>query len=122
MRAPVILLVDDDESVRTSLHRLLDAYGYEVYEAADRASAIQEARSRHPQIMILDLHMASVSGLQIARVVRADPDLSAVRLIAFSASVPDWDEDLKLFDQVIEKPAPAEVLLEAIERSLRRVH
>jgi two-component system, cell cycle response regulator DivK len=119
--AVVILLVDDDESVRKSLHRLLDAHGYEVYEASDRVGALAQARARHPQIMILDLHIPGCSGLQIARAVREDAILGAIGLIAFSASVPDWEEDLKLFDGVVAKPAPAEVLLGAISRTLERL-
>ena len=117
----VILLVDDDEGVRRSLHRLLSANGYEVYAAPDRSRALEEARARRPQIMILDLHMPTSSGLQIARAVRADPILIATGLIAFSASVPDWDDELNLFDRVVAKPAPAEVLLDAISRVLGRV-
>jgi CheY-like chemotaxis protein len=120
--AVVILLVDDDESVRKSLHRLLSAHGYEIYTAAGSTGALEEARKRRPQIMILDLHMSTVSGLQVARAVRADPVLNHIGLIAFSASVPDWDEDLKLFDQVISKPAPADVLLGAISKAIARVH
>ena len=122
MGAVTILLVDDDESVRTSLHRLLSANGYQVDEASDRSSALEKARARRPQIMILDLHMSSSSGFQIASALRADPMLRAIGLIAFSASIPDWDEGLKLFDQVIEKPAPAGVLLDAIARTLGRLH
>src|SRR5688572_33041102 len=91
--AAVILLVDDDEGVRRSLHRLLSANGYEVYAASDRSRALDEARARRPQIMILDLHMPKSSGMQIARAVRADPILIATGLIAFSASVPYWDDE-----------------------------
>jgi CheY-like chemotaxis protein len=115
--AALILLVEDDASVRKSLRRLLRANGYEVYEASDCAGALEGARERRPHIMILDLQMSWPSGLQIAQAVKADPTLSAIHLIAFSASVPNWDEDMKLFAHVIEKPAPAEVLLDAIATS-----
>jgi CheY-like chemotaxis protein len=118
--AVIILVVDDDESVRKSLHRLLSAHGHEVYEASDRIGALAEARRRRPHVMILDLHLSRLSGLQIARAFRDDPSLSAIGLIAFSASVPDWDEELKLFDRVVAKPAPAKVLLAAIAESTQR--
>ena len=117
----VILLVDDDESVRRSIHRFLTAHGFEVYEAADRASALNEARMRHPQVMIVDLHLPSFSGIQIARDVRADADLTTTHLIAFSASIPDWDEELRMFDQVISKPAAGRVLLDAIASILQKL-
>lgn len=117
--AAVILLVDDDESVRKSVHRFLNAHGYEVYEAQDRASAVNEARLRHPHVMIVDLHLPSFSGLQIARDIRADPTLKTTHLIAFSATIPDWDEELKLFDRVISKPVAGQVLLDAIASTLQ---
>lgn len=117
--AAVILLVDDDESVRKSVHRFLNAHGYEVYEARDRTSAVNEARLRHPHIMIVDLLLPSFSGLHIARDIRADPDLKTIHLIAFSATIPDWNEELRLFDRVISKPAAGQVLLDAIVSTLQ---
>lgn len=118
--AAVILLVDDDASVKKSLHRLLGAHGYEVHGASDQSAVLEAARAHRPDIIILDLHMPWPNGLEIARVLKADPSLNAIRLIAFSASVPDWDENMGLFDQVIEKPASAQVLLDAIAACVQR--
>jgi CheY-like chemotaxis protein len=116
--AAVILVVDDDQSVRKSLYRLLSAHGYEVYEASDHTGALEHARQRRPNVLILDLHMSRLSGLDIARAVKADAALSSIHLIAFSASIPDWDEDMKLFTRVVEKPAPVQILLDAIAGSM----
>lgn len=120
MAATVILVVDNDDGVRRSLRRFLTVHGYEVYEASDRDSALGQIRRRRPDVVILDLHMPPSSGLQIARELRADPTSNRIALIAFSASVPDWDEHFALLDRVIEKPAPAEVLLDAIRESTQR--
>jgi DNA-binding response OmpR family regulator len=118
--AEIILLVDDDDSVRRSLRRLLTLHGYEIYEASDRNTALEAARRYRPHIIILDLHMSSVDGLQIAREIKADTGLSGTGLIAFSASLPEWDEDLQLFHRVVPKPANAEVLLKAIAETAQR--
>jgi CheY-like chemotaxis protein len=111
--------VEDDDSVRRSLRRLLTVHGYDVYEASSHSTALDGARLHRPQVMIVDLHLPGLSGLHIARSIRADPSVGALSLIAFSASVPDWDEDLQHFDCVVEKPARAEVLLKAVADSVR---
>lgn len=117
----VILVVDNDESIRRSLRRLLTAHGYEVHEASDGTAALEQASRLRPRVVIIDLHMHSLNGLEIARAIKANSSMSGTCLIAFSASVPDWDDELQLFDQVVEKPAPADILLKAIAEATKRV-
>ena len=66
-----ILLADDDEQLQRALRITLTARGYEVILARDGAEAIDMAASRHPDLILLDLGMPIVEGVDVIRAVRA---------------------------------------------------
>jgi two-component system, sensor histidine kinase and response regulator len=76
-----ILIVDDDEGVRSSLHLFLEDNQYEVIEAIDGNSGLALFRQEKPDILILDLRMPRTDGLEVLRQVTAeDPDLPVIVL------------------------------------------
>jgi len=66
----VILVVDDDKSIRTILHEMLEAHGYRVLGAEDGPSAVRLARSESVDLAIVDLLMAPLDGVQTIEALR----------------------------------------------------
>ena len=80
-----ILLIDDDDALRTMLARLLERRGYEIYEAVDGEEGISLFNIKEPDIVITDLIMPNQEGLEtIGLLQEIDPD---ARIIAMSGNV-----------------------------------
>jgi CheY-like chemotaxis protein len=82
-----ILVADDNEDCRIALRTYLEAHGYEVFEAADGESAVQLTLRERPDLVLMDVMMPGVDGLEAARRIRAldDADLSSIPIVALSA-------------------------------------
>ncbi len=112
---PTVLVIDDDEAVRSSLEVLLEAYGYEVVLARDGRQGLAAFRANSPDVVLVDLMMPVMDGMEtIARIRREWPD---AHIIAMSggAGGGKWDalaaaRELGA-DQAVEKPFEAEKLL-----------
>src|SRR5438876_11652086 len=75
-----ILVVDDDPMVATTVQRVLRPEGYDVDVALGGAQALEQVRSRRPDLVILDLMMPGVDGLEVCRQLRANGDLPVLML------------------------------------------
>ena len=69
-RAPLVLVVDDDDAVRKVVRLQLDDAGFRVVEADDGASALRRIRDDHPTLVVLDLSLPRLGGLDVLRAVR----------------------------------------------------
>ncbi|HKR34389.1 MAG TPA: response regulator [Steroidobacteraceae bacterium] len=116
----VILVVDDDPSVRTSTARLLIAHGHTVFEAASAALAVQRAAEVRPDVILMDLHMPNCTGIEAAREIKQRAELQNTPIIALSATPPDWTLRSALFATVLHKPYLSSQLLEALATAVRR--
>lgn len=116
----VILVVDDDPSVRTSTSRLLSAHGHTVFEAASAALAVQRAAEVLPDVILMDLNMPNCTGIEAAREIKQRAELSATPIIALSATPPAWVLQSALFATVLHKPYLSAQLLEALATAVRR--
>lgn len=83
-RGPV-LIVDDDESIRTLLRLTLEDEGYEVVEAADGAQALDEVQRRSPLLILLDMRMPGMNGWAFAAAYRTLPGPHAPILVMTAA-------------------------------------
>lgn len=117
-RQCVILVVDDDRSVRKSTLRLLIARGYTAVEATNGAEALAKALEITPDAILMDLHMEQTSGLEAARQLKAIDSLKHIPIIALSASPPNSQELLQLFSRLLLKPCPSKDIIEAIEAAI----
>src|SRR4030081_2566007 len=84
-RAPRVLVVEDDEDIAQALQRSLRMEGYEVRAAADGHTALDQGRSFAPDLVILDLGLPGIDGLEVARALRADDDVPILILTARDA-------------------------------------
>lgn len=92
----MLLLVDDDAHIRQLLSEIGSREGFEVAEAADGAAAIEMLHRRHTDLVLLDLHMPRVNGLDVLRAVHASGTSSQIALMSGGASVEDAVEAIKL--------------------------
>jgi len=114
-----VLVVDDYESGRNTLGRLLRMMGYQVLLAEDGPSGLQAAAEFRPEVVLMDINMPGMSGLEVARRLRGTPEFSATRLVALSGY--GQEEDFKRsreagFDFHLTKPVGMEALEELLNK------
>ena len=80
-----ILVVDDEAAIREYETSLLSELGHEVLTAADGREALRLACERRPHLVLLDIMMPELSGIEVCRQLRADPRTRDVRIIMVSA-------------------------------------
>ncbi len=117
---PRILVVDDDENVRTLLRRMLTIEGYEVDEAADGPSAMEKVGAWAPDLLLLDIMMPGQDGLDVLEVLRRT---SAVPVILLTAKGDEADRVLGFrfgADDYVVKPFSTAELTARIAAVLRR--
>lgn len=121
----MILNVDDHEIVRYSRSRLLRQAGYEVKEAASGHEALQIVRQEQPALVLLDVHLPDVSGLEVCRSIKSDPTLASTMVLQLSAShISSQDRVIGLnggADSYLTEPVEPEELLAQIRALLRLV-
>jgi DNA-binding response OmpR family regulator len=119
-RAPRVLVVEDDEDIAQALQRSLRMEGYEVRSAADGRVALEQGRTFAPDLVILDLGLPGVDGLEVARSLRADDDVPILILTARDAldsRVEGLDAGA---DDYLVKPFERQELLARMRALLRR--
>ena len=119
-RDPRVLVVEDDEDIALALQRSLRMEGYEVRVAGDGEAALQAAPSFLPDLVVLDLGLPKVDGIEVARRLRADGDVPILMLTARDA-VDSRVEGLDSgADDYLVKPFERQELLARLRALLRR--
>lgn len=115
-----ILVVEDDPAVRNLVTTALDLHGYDVERAETGELAVMEAASRNPDLIMLDLGLPDIDGVEVISKIRG---WSAVPIIVISARTEDSDKIGALdagADDYLTKPFSVEELLARVRASLRR--
>jgi two-component system, OmpR family, alkaline phosphatase synthesis response regulator PhoP len=89
--AETILVVDDNENATRMTARMLSGLGYEVMTALNGENALALVASRHPDCILLDIMMPSMSGLEVLSRLKHDPATSAIPVILLTAKSQDDD-------------------------------
>ncbi len=87
----LVLVVDDEPEIRDVLRIILEAEGYQVLEAGDGLEAVQAAQQARPDLIILDIMMPRLDGLEALRRLEADPDTAGLPVIFLSVRSSDLD-------------------------------
>src|SRR5581483_3341737 len=115
-----ILVVDDDPKITQLLKRALSLEGYAVQTASSGASGLEEARARRPDLVVLDILMPGMDGLEVCRELRSSGD-TPVLLLTAKDEVADRVRGLDSgADDYLVKPFALEELLARIRALLRR--
>ncbi|HEY6874349.1 MAG TPA: response regulator [Geobacteraceae bacterium] len=116
-----ILIVEDSDQNRLLLQDVLAYHGYEVLTAADGAEGVRMAREHRPDLILMDIHMPVMNGIEAARILRGDPLTKDIRMLILSSSgLSDEDRYFQdsAFDGHIGKPVDIGQLPKIIEKYL----
>ena len=122
MNKPLILIVEDDPPIRNLISVTLEAHEYRYITAGNAANAILEATSHNPDIMLLDLGLPDLDGVEVIRKIRS---WSNMPIIVISARSEDEDKISALdagADDYLTKPFSVEELLARLRVTLRRLN
>lgn len=84
-KAPFVLIVEDEDNIAVALEYIVKREGYGHARIADGAEVLPFVRSRHPEVVLLDIMLPSVSGYEICQAIRHDPALSDVKVLMMTA-------------------------------------
>ena len=116
-----ILVADDDEDIRMLVVMRLQHSGHEVEQVGDGATAVEQCRSDAPDLVVLDLMMPGMNGLDACRTIRADPALAKTPVILLTARAQTSDVEAGLAagaDDYITKPFSPRDLAERVDALL----
>jgi two-component system response regulator MprA len=116
-----ILVVDDDPKIRTVVRRGLAYEGYRVVEAGSGEEGLEKAREHLPDLIILDVMMPGMDGLEVTRRLRSSGDEISILMLTARDEVKDRVEGLETgADDYLVKPFSFEELLARVHALLRR--
>ncbi|RKY06788.1 MAG: response regulator [Planctomycetota bacterium] len=125
-----ILIVDDDTDITDSLKAILEDQRFSVATAADRAEGMEKFKTESPDLVILDVMMATWrDGFEMAREIKSDPESREVPILMLTGVKDKSGIDFKStagdptwlpVDGFLDKPVDAEVLIAEVEKLLAR--
>jgi two-component system cell cycle response regulator DivK len=116
-----ILIVEDNDLNMKLLHDLLEAQGYATLQTKDGMEALKLARQHHPDLILMDIQLPEVSGLEVTKWIKEDDDLTTIPIIAVTAFAMKGDEDKireRGCEAYIAKPISVANFLQTVERFL----
>ena len=120
--AKTILIVEDDALSMKLETDLLQAHGYNILQSVDGKDAIEWAREHHPDLIIMDIQLPEVSGMELTKMLKADDELKDLPILAVTAFAMKGDEEKILeagCDGYIAKPISVLHFLETVERFVK---
>lgn len=116
-----ILIVDDDPTIRSVLEAFLEDEGFAPVLAGNGRDAVEQVRREPPALILMDLMMPVMSGVDAARVLKGDAETAGIPIIAMSAGfILRGSADELLADSIISKPFDLDALIANIRTTLRR--
>ncbi len=121
--AETILVVDDDPDIARFVEVNLRSAGYDVAVAGDGEAALERARTLRPDLVLLDVMMPRMTGLEFCAALRSDPEMGAVPILMLTAKAQERDVDHGFAagaDDYILKPFSPRELLTRVNAALAR--
>ena len=120
---PVALIVDDDDIFRNRLCRAFAARGWEAFGAADGTSALELSSQSSPDLAVVDLRLAGMSGLEIVQGLRALDETTCIIMLTGYGSIATALTATKLgANHYLSKPADADQILNGYERIMEGLY
>jgi len=116
-----ILIVDDNVQNLKLARVILENEGFDVWTAADAEAALALLRTSRPHVILMDLQLPGMDGLQLTRQLKADPSTRSIRVIALTAYAMKGDEERAFAagcDGYLSKPIDTERLPEIVRSHL----
>jgi CheY-like chemotaxis protein len=118
---PVILIADDEPSLRLLVSATIASDAYRLVEAADGDEAWELIQEHHPTVALLDIQMPGRTGLELTHAIKGDPTLADIRVILLTAQAQQRDVEAGTAagaDRYLTKPFSPLELLAALEHAL----
>lgn len=116
-----VLLAEDDRAIRNALERALTLEGYRVTAVADGVEALAQAHRTPPDVLVLDVMMPGIDGLQVCRVLRAEGDRTPILMLTALVETQDRIAGLDAgADDYVVKPFDVEEVFARLRALLRR--
>ncbi len=116
-----VLIVEDNELNLKLFHDLLEAHGYDTLQTKDGMEVMQLAREHKPNLILMDIQLPEVSGLEVTKWIKEDEELKSIPVIAVTAFAMKGDEE-KIreggCEAYIAKPISVTNFIEVIEKVL----
>ena len=123
MTQKTVMIVEDNELNMKLFHDLLDAHGYRIIQTADGMEALSLARAHRPDLILMDIQLPEVSGLEVTKWIKDDDDLKSIPVIAVTAFAMKGDEE-KIreggCEAYISKPISVTHFLDTVKRFLEQ--
>lgn len=88
-----VMIVEDNELNMKLFHDLLEAHGYRTVETRNGIEAMDLARAHQPDLILMDIQLPEVSGLEVTKWLKADPELKSIPVVAVTAFAMKGDEE-----------------------------
>lgn len=119
MKKSKVLIVEDNELNMKLFHDLLEAHGVETVETRDGKEVLELAREHKPDLILMDIQLPEISGLDVTKALKADEELKVIPVIAVTAFAMKGDEQ-KIreggCEDYISKPISVTHFLEVIQK------
>ncbi len=102
----VLVTAEDDDAIRTIVTRSLRRAGHSVIAVADGVQGLEAVRQHRPDAVITDVDMPHMTGLQLCREIRRDPDLKHIPVVVVSGSLEPADENALAAGATLVVPKP----------------
>ncbi|MFV3130738.1 response regulator [Niveispirillum sp. KHB5.9] len=116
-----VLIVEDNELNMKLFHDLLEAHGYATLQTKDGMDALRLARLHRPDLILMDIQLPEVSGLEVTKWLKEDDELKAIPVVAVTAFAMKGDEE-KIreggCEDYIAKPISVAKFLQTVQRFL----
>ena len=116
-----ILIVEDNELNMKLFNDLLQASGYNTVQTSDGKEALELARVHHPDLILMDIQLPEISGLEVTKIIKADEKLQDIPVVAVTAFAMKGDEEKIMeggCEGYIAKPISVPIFLEMIAKFL----
>jgi CheY-like chemotaxis protein len=113
----LVLVVEDSDAIRTAFTILLEESGYDVAAAANGAEAVRLAAERSPDLVLLDLGLPDIPGLEVARRIKAAPGTRSIPVVALTGRDDDGDREALLAagcSAYLVKPVDTQKLIQSL--------
>lgn len=120
-----ILIIEDNETNLELMSYLLQEFGHQLLLAMDGAAGLAKIKREKPDLVLCDIQMPKLDGYELARTLKADPELRGIIIVAVSALAMAGDREKGLaagFDGYISKPIDAKTFVQQVEKLLQNAH
>lgn len=117
-----VMVVEDNELNMKLFHDLLEAHGYRIVQTKDGMEVLRLAREHKPDLILMDIQLPEVSGLEVTRWIKEDAELRVIPVIAVTAFAMKGDEEKMRkggCEAYIAKPISVASFLETVERFIQ---